>query len=237
MSKQYLIWLLPFIFFFLGYSTISYFVSIQDSKAPALVGQRLQNALKIASTHRVNLRISSEKEDPDILEGTILSQSILPGSPMKSQQPLFVVIARKPEALCAPQLVGKQEKEVDEIIKKTAIREKKYMIESYLPIGCCIGQFPAAGVELVEQEPLIIYISAGVTPVRLMPDMRGYELAQVRSFAELYSLPLKIIGEQPKDADAQKHLVIEQRPLPGSLVNITYPLTLQIMLQNYAGGE
>jgi len=93
---QNIIWIFPFSSFFLGYFFLSAWYHVERVKTPSLVGTNLPHAFQTLSQHQLNPRLLAIKEDPDIEQGTILSQTPSAGHPIKPHQPVFLVISKKP---------------------------------------------------------------------------------------------------------------------------------------------
>jgi len=57
--------------------------NVDQIQAPALVGKQLQNAVALLSQKNLNVRFITQKEDPDLPHGTILSQTPAAGRNVK----------------------------------------------------------------------------------------------------------------------------------------------------------
>lgn len=209
------LWFLPFIFFCAGYYFVSLFGNGDPIELPSVIGYGLQGALKELSGRKLTAVIKGEKEDAHLIEGTIISQSPLPGQKVKHQQSVFLVVAKKPQAVPAPSCAGLQQQEIQAQAKTLGVRLKIFYLESHHPKDMCIAQIPSPGTPLHEKI-MYIYLSSGITPLRMMPDFRGRSVGEVRDFLAVHSFELKFFShEQPADQD----IINDQRPLPGSIIN------------------
>src|SRR5205085_11984966 len=102
-------------------------------ETPSVIGQHIHDAIKLLSTHHLNARILSEKEDLDLPEGIVISQSPVQGQKIKSQQSIFLVVTRRPPKAQAPRLFGLNNEESNANTQKKGIQLKSYSIESICP--------------------------------------------------------------------------------------------------------
>ncbi|HVX00927.1 MAG TPA: hypothetical protein VHA52_10900, partial [Candidatus Babeliaceae bacterium] len=64
----------PFIFFLLGYALVAYLIATPVMVVPSLIGHSIVDAVQLFSHRHIPLTIVAEKEDNDLLPGTILYQ-------------------------------------------------------------------------------------------------------------------------------------------------------------------
>lgn len=94
MNLKKILWLMPFASFLIGYQIINIFKNQNEIIVPNFVGKTLNQAIKVASDNNLNLRISAEKEDSQLPEGTIISQ-IPNRQKIKPNQSIYLVISKK----------------------------------------------------------------------------------------------------------------------------------------------
>ena len=218
------LWMLPFIFFCIGYYSISFIGYNKPIETPSVIGCCLQDALTILSASHLTVVIKGEKEDANLQEGTVIDQSPQPQQKVKSQQSVFLVIAKKPPAIYAPSLAGLYYEDVQKKAKSLGIRLKTAYLESHYPSALCIAQIPMPDVQL-EEKVMYVYISSGITPLRIMPNFKHRTVEEVKHFLAEHMLEIKFFsGEQPHDDD----LINDQRPLPGSLINVSKKPTIYV---------
>lgn len=214
--------LIPFGSFVLGYLFVSYLASPGFVNVPSLVGKSLADTIQLLSDHQLNTRIIMQKEDPDLAEGTILSQQPQAAQKVRPHTSIFVVISRKPNTITAPAVVGKQEKELDNLLLHHKIRAQKYYLTSNEPAYTCIGQFPCAGQELPDRK-IIIYIANKQEQLECMPHVCGMRSSAALSLFQEHQLPVTISHgtKQPPHHVCQNCIVIDQKPIAGSIINTT----------------
>lgn len=222
--KNY-VWALPFFSFIAGSLVIQHISNIAQLEAPAIVGTQIQTAVVKLSEKNLNLRILAQKEDLDLPEGTILSQTPSSGQKIKPHQAIHIVISKKPKKIAAPYLIGKPNNMVKKELEDLSIRGKSYLIPSNKPTQSCIAQFPSPGTQL-EENKIIIYLSDENHKPVLMPDFRGKKLSEVTTFLDTYNIDTKITQAKKSKKisflpDSQEDLITDQRPLAGSIINLS----------------
>ncbi len=214
------IWLVPFLSFIAGYQLVRLLTHTETVFVPSVVGLHLNDAIRMLSADQLNVRILAEKEDPDLHEGMILSQTPDHGQMVKPHQSVFLVITRKPLKPQAPKLQGITCAQAQKKARHAHIRLKSFNLESSVPKDRVITQSVAPGRE-VKTNTLTIYCSDGSTTLRIFPELKGKSVDEVVSFFGLYDIPVKVHG--PKDASIK-----DQRPLAGTLIDIQKPLIVEI---------
>jgi beta-lactam-binding protein with PASTA domain len=229
--KQFL-WSLPFFCFLAGYYLTDYLLYVPSIETPGLIGKNINYAIILLSGHNLNLRIIQEKEDNDLPEGTIIHQSPSAGQKVKANQTIFCVTSHQAQTKTAPNLINLPLESITERLKKERIRTKAYLIPCNHKEGICIAQFPSAQ-EPLHQRSIITYISAGNKKPVLFPNLQGNEIGQVEEFLMLYGIKPLIFHASP--IDKQHHCktcrVIEQKPLPGSIIDMSKPLHVQVQVK------
>lgn len=231
-----LIWFLPFFAFAIGYYAISFVFKSKTIHAPALVGKCIDKAVIILSEHNLNIRIVGNKPDSDLPEGTIISQTPSAGSKIKENQTLYVIVAKKPTAILAPDLKQKTISAATHIAQDLGLHIKTYAIPSSAPEQQCIAQFPAAGQE-PHNNTMIVYGSAGNNKPVIMPSFMDMLASEVISFLQLHGITPTILHTRPEllgiNHQCTYCIVVDQRPLAGSLIILKQekPLAVQLQVQ------
>ena len=208
-------WTVPFFAFILGYLTVKFIFSINKTiKVPTVIGLQFKDAAKILSENNLNIRIIEEKEDDDLPDGTIITQSPY-DSEIKPLQSIYLIISKKAKKKLAPDFRQKNINEINKIARKNGIKTKSYYLPNNQKTALCIAQMPEAN-EPLEDNRMIIYISNGNNKKIIFPDLRGLELDNALEFLDLYSIKPTIL-----ESDFKKEKIIkEQRPLPGSILDL-----------------
>jgi serine/threonine-protein kinase len=184
------------------------------------VGLHLSDAIRALSSDSLNVRILAEKEDPDLHEGMILSQTPKAGTFIKPHQSLFLVITRKPLNPQAPTLLGSSLSQAQLRARNAGITLRTYTLENPLPQDIVIAQSVLPQRD-VEDGTITIYNSKGSTPLKIFPQLKGKSVDEVVAFFGLYDIPVTVTGERSS-------LIKDQRPLAGMLIDISKPLVVQV---------
>ncbi len=222
------LWVTPFLSFLVGYQLVSWFSHNEVLRMPIVLGMPLQHAIKELSSHQLNARILKEKEDPEIPEGIVISQSPEGGHTIKSHQSVFLVVTRKPPAKKAPLLCKLKVGEIEALARDQSLFIKIHRLESAYPEGICFAQSPEAQEPLC-QDQITAYVSSGVSPVRLFPLCKGQELHKVQEFLKEHSIESQVfhLTKVYESHDCSNCVIIDQRPLAGSLIDLRKPPTVQ----------
>ena len=232
MSIKSYLWLIPFISFIAGYQLLYFFYGINEITTPTIVGKRLPQAFAILSQHNLNPRLLAQKEEPDLPEGTILSQTPAAGSAIKPNQSIFCVISKKPKKVTCPHLIGSKLPTIEQRLKEKNIRNKIYYLPSPYPTGNCITQLPSPN-EPLQDNKLITYISAGNSKSVIFPYLKGKPAQNVQAFLEDRGIVVTLIHSQDKGRQhtCKNCIVLDQRPLAGSIIELSIENPLQVQLQ------
>jgi len=228
--KQY-IYIFPFSVFLFGYYLSSLFFKTTDILVPNLIGKNLNEASKVLSDYNLNLRILTYKEDNELADGTVLDQTPY-NQKVKINRPVYLTVSKKSKDFKIPDFRGKKLEEIEPELKAAGIRSKVYLLESSLPANSCIGHLPSCGKTIGIKEKMILYISSGNKKPVIFPDMRGLKLSEVLSFLDQNELRYSLVVEHNQAYNHEfEYIVIDQRPLSGSLVNLTKNLNVQLQIR------
>ena len=221
-------WLIPFLFFFAGYYTISWLLGSQTVLTPSLTGKRLQDVVALLTPYQLNLRILGEIEDSTLPEGTVIAQKPMAGQKIKFYQSVGVTISRHPAHAVAPAFMGLSNKECAAQSEKEGLRLKIYWCESSHTKDQCIAQYPTPGAALPDKT-MIAYLSKGQTPLRIMPQLHGFSVEAVQDFCKENALSLTML---PGPLEPGIHYrIAAQKPVFGSLIDVSMRPSLQIYVQ------
>lgn len=229
---KYFAWIIPFIFFCVGYLATGFFFKTSELEVPNIVGKHIHEAISQLSVEKLNIRIIKDKEDPSLAPGTVISQDPHSGKKIKSNQTVFVTVSQKPRPLLAPCFIGSEIQRLEQELKTKNIRAKIYHMESDHPKGTCIAQIPEEN-EPLEGKKITLYVSEGTKKFMLLPDFRNKKMEEISETLKEQNLETKIVHHNSVDDDHQciDCIVEHQRPLPGSLISPEKPLALQLQVR------
>jgi len=173
--------------------------------------------------------------------GTILSQMPSPQQRIKEQQSVGLVISKQPDREHVPSFLMMSHKDAVEKATLSGIKLHEHQLEHTASVGSCYAQYPPPGAELRDNR-VHLYRSAGTTPLRLMPQLRGTLVAQLQEW--LPTTPVRVssagfegqvaiffnqAGQLVEAPDPQAH-VVEQHPAAGTIIDRAKPLRLQLII-------
>ncbi|MBN1549417.1 PASTA domain-containing protein [Candidatus Babeliales bacterium] len=233
MTLSHYLWLLPFLCFALGYQLLNSMLSVPEYDAPKVIGLSLVQAAQVAEEHNLMFRITGYREEVDLEEGTVLEQTPAAHHGIKQNQPIFLTLSRKPPKKITPNFQTKQKKIIDDYCKRHGLRPKYYPLKGHHPQNTCIGQSPEPGM-LLDAHTVDVYISDGSHALCLFPDFKNIPLSEVKELLGNYQAQLTIVHRKEPRANhvCRSCLVLDQKPLPGSLVDLTQPLSVQLQVDS-----
>jgi len=219
--KNY-IWIIPFVSFLSGYILLAKIFTTEKFPTPSIVGTQILQAVTTLSNHNLNIRFIAQKNDPDLPQGTVLSQTPHAGKNIKPRQSVYVVISKKPPKTRCPNLVNQPIDSIIKIVEEKNIRNKSYLLPGQHPNSFCIAQSPTQST-LLKENSVITYISCGNKKSVLLPNLKNKKVFEIVDFLKNYPVKIEIVhSKQYKsdDTDCQDKTVIDQRPLAGSIVTL-----------------
>lgn len=202
-----------------------------EIEVPALVGKSLYEAIALLSKNNLTFRLLTEKDDPDLPEGTIISQVPQARTKVKQNHAVFFVLSKKPPKPTTPNFMNKSYEEIECILQQQNLRSKNYYIPSTYPKGLCIAQLPHPHEQL-EGGKITLYISDGNTRPMLFPDFKQKKLGDVLLLLKSYNIEPLITHCQPYPPhNCDTCTIVDQRPLPGSFITTQNAQSTHVQLQ------
>lgn len=231
--KNYL-WVLPFISFIFGYQLLSFLYSPKSLRVPQLVGASIQDGISSLSALNLNVRILAQKIDSDLPEGLILNQSPSEGQPVKAYQSVYLVVTKRPAKNIVPNIKNLDHNNIIQILQDKKIHLRTYSIDSNIPKNSCLAQYPSSGQMIESKESVIAYISNGITLTRIFPLLKDKNLSDVKEFLDSFNIKYNINYKGPASKlklNDLEYEVVDQRPISGSIVDISKPFTVQLTVK------
>jgi beta-lactam-binding protein with PASTA domain len=192
MNKLYLYILVPFIAFFSGFLFIQRYVSFYTFPAPDVIGSSLETATKKLAAHRLNIRITGEKQDKQLAPNTVISQNPAPSSMVKPEQTIYLLISKQPDKQLTPNLRNLSVEEITKKIDPQLTRIITHAINTAGPHNKCIFHLPEAGSPLTEE--LHLYLNKQCPIIYVMPSLKGLSLSKALEIMRYYNIQYKIIA-------------------------------------------
>lgn len=226
-------WLLPFIFFLGGYFLVAFLVGTPTLETPQCIGKNIQEALALLADYDLNVKLLEQKEDDDIEAGTVIAQNPNFKQKVKPHQTVFLVVSKKKEKIVALKLVGKTVTTITQELKAQNIVHKNYEVPSPYPPDICIAQIPSAGQPL-EEHKIITYSAAPAAQEYIFPDVTKNSIKKTISFLQEYGITPQLahVSKQDKNHVCKNCIIVEQKPLAGSIVKLDNSLDVQLRVSH-----
>lgn len=224
------LWLIPFVSFLGGYQLLSWLYNAPVIETPNVIGMTTAEALPLLSEHKINPRILTTQERPDLPPNTIVHQNPSPKTKIKQNQTLFLVVSTQQEPLSAPELTGKTLPHIMAVLKQLGIRYKLYYLQGPYPKEYCISQFPPPG-HLLKNNKILIYVCNGTPKPIVMPNFKNKPVTQILEFLQNHQVQSTITHRTPEHSCTPECIVSDQRPLAGSFITLDNEKPLTVHLQ------
>jgi len=236
MKKTYFFLLfLPFLSFWIGYLLIQYLHAPAVLLTPSLIGCTLPEAARLCQPH-LALRVIQTVNDAQLQDGTVLRQIPAPGQKIKTHQIISLVISAQPPQDQAPDYVGKSLQDCTAHAQQHNYTLQIYPIRSTSPKNSCIAQIPAPGKLLTNGKNIIVYVSAPESDWWIIPNYCHHPVVHIQEYASTDALTLQIIHTSsvpPQHACNNHCVVIDQRPLPGSVIKNGTKQTMTLYVHTF----
>jgi beta-lactam-binding protein with PASTA domain len=228
---KYFLWITPFFSFLIGYFFLYSFIRKKEIITPRFIGRKVQEGLLVASKCGLNVRVLREQEDVDLPAGIVIEQIPSPGQKIRPNQHIFVSVSKKPKIPKAPDVVGLKVSDITKQLSKLGVQHSSFFLSLPYPKETCIAQAPCVG-SLLTKRKLTTYISEGTTKLFIVPDLCGCDFDEVKEFLENEKVAVDVFyAGKTKNKKNFANIVSDQKPMPGSIVDLNKPLFMQIQVR------
>ncbi len=128
---------------------------------PDLSGKTYQDAYAITKKDHLSLIIDGREYFDDTPAGCIASQRPLPGTLVKPERRIYLIISQGPRTFRVPDLVGMSPRDAELTIIDSGmtLSQKRYRTSKKFPPGVVIDQQPKAHNEAPAKTGVVLYIS------------------------------------------------------------------------------
>ena len=130
-----------------------------------------------------------------------------------------------------PDLHNKTAQDAVKIIESQSLHAKIITLPTDYQCHQCMAQYPSPGMA-VDDQNIMVYTCQNQKPV-VMPNLKNKSIEEVVSFLQLNGCTAEILHAAALQPGHQCNecMVIDQRPMPGSLLVITADKPLNVQLQ------
>lgn len=185
-------------------------------RVPDVVGLTEAEARSRAVESDLEFSVRTGMHHPAAPEGTVLSQSPLPGQFARPGAPIEAVLSRGPEVHTLPDVAGLSERQATIVLERLGYTVTVRRREDPTPAGRAIETQPPSGTELEVPGELVLMISEGA-PIVVVPDLRGMHIDDAVAILSEAGLELGSISFDEAAVEAPGRIVGQYPPPDYSL--------------------
>jgi serine/threonine-protein kinase len=201
--------------------------SKSEVRVPDLNQLSLDQAESVLGQHGLQVSRAGERFDPEVPRGFVISQDPGPGSPVRRQKTVQVIVSLGEEFSSVPALYGESRRSAEQLLKSAGLSLGRITRapSSDVGEGLVLATDPPAESVLPHDAPVSLLLSAGSGDgAFLMPDLLGREIGRARSQLEAFGLHVRVPG-----MSAPVGAVVHQQPRPGARITRRDTVVLQAM--------
>jgi len=185
-------------------------------RVPDVVAMTEADARSRITESDLEFTVRTGMHHPDAPEGTVLSQSPLPGQFARPGAPVEAVLSRGPEVHTLPDVAGLSERQATIVLERLGYTVDVQRREDPIPSGRAVETEPPAGTELKVPGNLVLVISEGA-PIVVVPDLRGMHIDDAVEILSEAGLELGSISFDEAAVEAPGRIVGQYPPPDYSL--------------------
>ncbi|MBW1742092.1 MAG: PASTA domain-containing protein [Deltaproteobacteria bacterium] len=213
-----------------AYFTLRFIIKSEDTViVPELVGRDVVYALDLLTDLGLNIKVSGFEYRSDVPKNHVAYQHPGPGSEVKKDRDVRIVISKGPKNLFVPNLVGMDIRQAHIIMEENGLSRGvvSRTFSDRVAEDEIVGHAPPSGTVVSRGDSMDLLVSLGSRPVTYqMPYLHGLALEDAILILEKVHLGLGQI-KSVQSNDLPMDVVVEQSPLAGyqvtagTLVNLT----------------
>lgn len=214
-----------------GYFTLKFIIRGEHTVVvPELVGRDVIYALHILTDLGLNTKVSGFEYRGDVPENHVAHQDPPPGSVVKQNRDVRMIISRGPRSLVVPNLAGMDLRQAHIVMEENGLLPG-VLSRTYSPsarVDQVIAHVPPPGTEALRGDSMDLLVSLGKRPpTQKMPDLDGTPLTEAMVLLERRGLGLGRV-EAMMNHDRPQGVVVGQSPLYGYEVAPETPVHLMV---------
>jgi len=198
-------------------------------EVPDVTGLTLESATEALESVDLNLgEVEYTTEvGPEVLPGTVVSQSPEAGSEIESGSDVDLVVA-EPTEVEVPNVVGLDVAEATEALEKLGLEVATEEVEQVgAPAGSVVGQSPVSGTKVEPGATVTLSVALGRDEVEV-PNVVG--TTQQAATSKLENAGFSVSVDEVYDSQADKGIVISQTPKAGVVAAVGEVVTIIVSL-------
>jgi serine/threonine-protein kinase len=214
-----------------AYLTLTFIIKSEDTVVvPDLVGKDVVSALELLTDLQLNTKVSGSEYNNQIPKNHVTFQEPEPGSSIKKDRDVRIVISKGTRSILMPNLIDLSEQQSRMILEENGISRGHLSRVFHREIAKdhILAQVPAPGVMISRGASVDLLVSMGPSVAALkMPDLAGLSLDEAVFKVEKSNLEVGAIQSQ-FNKHKPRNSVIRQEPLAGYRVIEKSPVHLVI---------
>jgi serine/threonine-protein kinase len=199
-------------------------------RVPDLKGKSVDEAREELANIGLYLVQKATKFSMNVPFGKIMEQEPEPGSKIKRNKEVKVIVSAGRERVKVPNLIGKDLMEIKEILKKSNLR-RGLIVQTHSPkfsAGRIIAQSPEPGLEVESGSRISLLVSQGYEEEKyIMPDLIGKKLETTIPLLQKLGFKIGII-RYTYYPGLEPGIIIKQLPLSGYRVYKSNLISLEV---------
>jgi serine/threonine-protein kinase len=201
-----------------GFLTLRFIIKSEDTVVvPQLVGKEVVYALDILTDLGLNIKVDGFEYRSDLPKNHVAHQEPEPGSEIKKDRDVRIVVSKGPKNLLVPNLVGMDIRQAYIIMEENGLSQG--VVSRTFSDGAAadelIAQAPAPGVVVTRGDSMDLLVSLGRRPATYeMPYLNGLALEDAILILDRSNLGLGHIRSVQR-SELPKDVVVEQNPPSG----------------------
>lgn len=226
------LFILIFLIVFFMSSILSFRLVLKGERIslPKIIGKTMEEAGAELAKKNILIEVKGEQFHNRFEQGKIISQDPSPGSKIKLNKAVKVILSAGRENVIVPQLKGRSYQSIAQLLKESGLRqgEISQIHTSQYAAGKIIAQFPEASEEVKRNSPISLIVSQGEWEKKyLVPDLIGKHAETV--MAKLKELNFSVVDLRYANYPGRDSgIIIKQSPPLGYPIQKNYPITLEV---------
>ena len=200
-----------------AYITVRKSVSGRDVQVPDLTQMTVEEAAALLNRQGLTIEEAAQRNDEKVEAGRILEQEPAPGSDIKQQRKIKVIVSLGDKVSSIPELRGGAARKAQITLQQQGLRmgDQVYVYSRRVGENLVIAQDPLPENAGLREGKVALLISRGEPPrTYVMPDLTGRSEPEVRSFLGRAGLKSGPVRRDP-EAGAPRGAIVEQSPPAG----------------------
>lgn len=185
-------------------------------RVPDVVGLQQNEARDRIVEAGLEMEVAGGLHHRQAPEGSVLSQTPLPGQYARPGAPVEAVLSRGPQVHTLPDVAGLSERQAGIVLERLGYEVDVERREDPIAAGHAIETRPPAGTELAVPGSLVLVVSEGA-PIVAVPDMQGMHIDDAVEILDEAGLALGSISFDPRSRQAPGRIVGQYPPVGYSL--------------------